>query len=80
MHHARPRPIHAMGAAIVERAGDAMREQSAGSGSGQVLVRPGFWVVWHPQVSSGLGAGVVRESITLRIHYAGTGRRRNLST
>ena len=33
MHHARHRQIHAMGAAIVERVRDAMREESAGSGT-----------------------------------------------
>ena len=36
MHHARHRQIHAMGAAIVERVRDAMREESAGSGAEQV--------------------------------------------
>jgi hypothetical protein len=37
MHHARHRQIHAMGAAIVERVRDAMREESAGSGTKQVF-------------------------------------------
>ena len=39
MHHARHRQIHAMGAAIVERVRDAMREESAGSGTEQVFFR-----------------------------------------
>jgi RimJ/RimL family protein N-acetyltransferase len=40
MHHARHRQIHAVGAAIVERVRDAMREESAGSGTKQVFFRP----------------------------------------
>ena len=39
MHHARHRQIHAMGAAIVERVRDAMREESAGSRSEQIFFR-----------------------------------------
>ena len=39
MHHAGYRQIHAMGAAILERVRDAMREESAGSGAKQVFFR-----------------------------------------
>lgn len=39
MHHARHRQIHAMGAAIVDRVRDAMREKSAGSGTKQFFFR-----------------------------------------
>ena len=39
MHHARHRQIDAVGAAIVERVRDAMREESAGSGTKQVFFR-----------------------------------------
>ena len=39
MHHARHRQIDAMGAAIVERVRDAMREESAGSRTKQVFFR-----------------------------------------
>lgn len=39
MHHPRHRQIHAMGAAIVERVRDAMREESAGSGTEQIFFR-----------------------------------------
>ena len=39
MHHAGHRQIHAVGAAIVERVSDAMREESAGSGTKQVFFR-----------------------------------------
>ena len=39
MHHARHRQIYAMGAAIVERVRDAMREETAGSRTDQVFLR-----------------------------------------
>ena len=39
MHYARHRQIHAMGAAIVERVRDPLREESAGSGTKQVFFR-----------------------------------------
>jgi hypothetical protein len=39
MDHSRHRQIHAMGAAGVERVRDAMREESAGSGTKQVFFR-----------------------------------------
>ena len=39
MHHARHHEIHAMGAAIVERVRDAVREKSAGSRTKQILFR-----------------------------------------
>jgi hypothetical protein len=39
MHHARHRQIHAVGAAIMERVRDAMREESAGSGTEHVFFR-----------------------------------------
>ena len=39
MHHARHRQIHAMGAAIMERVHDAMREESAGSRTEHVFFR-----------------------------------------
>ena len=39
MHHARHRKIYAMGAAIMERVRDSMREESAGSRTEQVLFR-----------------------------------------
>jgi len=39
MHHARHRQIHAVGAAIVERVRDAMREETAGTTTEQVFFR-----------------------------------------
>ena len=39
MHHARHHQIHALGAAIVERVRDAMREESAVSGTEQLFLR-----------------------------------------